>query len=47
MYCLCGAAMVSRDWVLRFAIQFPLEQKVGPGVNMLRLPDRLATNSVK
>lgn len=39
--------MVSRDWFVRFAILFPLEHKVGPGVDILRLPDRLATNNVE
>ena len=39
--------MVSRNCILRFAILFPLEHKVGPGVDMLRLPDRLATDSVE
>lgn len=39
--------MVSRNRFLRFAILFPLEHKVGPGVDMLRRPDRLAANSVE
>lgn len=39
--------MVSRNCFLRFAILFPLEHSMRPGVDMLRLPDRLATNSVE
>ena len=48
MCCVCGAALVSRHCSLRSAILLPLEHKVGTGVDIiLRLPDRLTTNSVE
>ena len=39
--------MLSSNYFLRFAILFPLGHKVEPRADMLRLPDRLATNSIE
>ena len=39
--------MVSRNCLLRFAILLLREYNVEPSVDILRLSDRLATNSVE
>ena len=39
--------MVSRNRFSRFAILFPLEHKGGSVVDMLRLHDRLTSNSIE